>query len=130
MHLDEMGHSDSVVVADAHFPSTRLARRFVDLPGASVTDVVVAIRSVLPLDDDAPLDLMATPDGVLLPIHNELVEAARIDAGEPCFVDRFAYYARAAEAFVIVRTGERRTYANALLRKGIVAEVAAGAATS
>ena len=130
MHLDEMGHSDSVVIADAHFPSARLARRFVDLPGTSATDVVAAIRYLLPLDDDAPLDLMAPPDGARLPIHDQLIAAARIGAGEPRLVDRFAYYGLAADAFVIVRTGERRTYANALLRKGIVAEIAVSTRTS
>lgn len=130
MHLDEMGHSDSVLVADAHFPSARLARRFVDLPGTTATDVVAAIRTVLPLDDDGPLDLMATPDGTSLPIHSEIAAAARIGTGEPRFVDRFAFYELAATASVIVRTGERRTYANALLRKGIVAEIASNTRTS
>ena len=130
MHLDQMGHSDSVVIADAHFPSARLAHRFVDLPGTSVTDVLAAIRTVLPLDDDGPLDLMATRAGARLPIHDELVATARIDAGAPRFVDRFAFYELAASAFVIVRTGEQRTYANALLRKGIVPGIAAGGGTS
>ena len=120
MHLDEMGHSDSVVIADAHFPSARLATRFVDLPGTTVTDVLAAIRTVLPLDDDGPLALMATPDGGTIAIHDDLIAAARIERGEPRFVDRFEFYERAAEAFVIIRTGEQRTYANALLRKGIV----------
>jgi L-fucose mutarotase len=116
--LDEMGHSDSVVIADAHFPSARLATRFVDLPGTSATEVLIAVRSVLPLDDEAPLDLMAAPGG-RRDIHSELIAAARPEAGEPAFVDRFEFYERAAAAFVIVRTGERRSYGNALLRKGI-----------
>jgi L-fucose mutarotase len=120
MHLDEMGHSDSVVIADAHFPSARLAKRFVDLAGTTVTDVLTAIRTVLPLDEDGPLDLMATPDGRTIAIHDDLITAARIEKGEPRFVDRFAFYELAAEAFVVIRTGEQRTYANALLRKGIV----------
>jgi len=129
MHLDEMGHSDSVVIADAHFPSARLAHRFVDLPGTSVTDVVAAIRTVLPLDDERPLDLMATPDGARLPIHEELIATARIEAGEARFVERLAFYESAASAFVIVRTGERRIFANVLLRKGIVAGIAANGGT-
>jgi L-fucose mutarotase len=120
MHLDEMGHSDTVVIADAHFPSARLAHRFIDLPGTRVTDVLIAIRTVLPLDDDGPLDVMAAPGGEKRAIHDELIAAARIEAGEPRFVDRFEFYERAAGAFVIIRTGDQRTYANALLRKGIV----------
>lgn len=119
LHLDAMGHSDAVIVADAHFPARRLAKNYVELPGTTVTDVVRAIRSVLPLDGDAPLDLMATAKHERLPIHDELIAAARIENGEPRFVDRFDYYELAEKAYLIVRTGEQRVYANALLRKGI-----------
>jgi L-fucose mutarotase len=119
-YLDDMGHSDSVVVADAHFPAARLGKRVVELPGASATDVVAAIRSVLPLDEDAPLVLMAASDPDRLPIHDELLNAARLETAAANFVDRFAFYELATAAFVIVRAGEQRIYANALLRKGIV----------
>ncbi len=118
-HLDEMGHSEAVVIADAHFPARGLAARLVELPGTSATEVVVAIRSVLPLDDAGPLDLMAAPEGPL-PIHRELAAAAGLELGEAALVERYEFYERAAAAFLVVRTGERRTYANALLRKGIV----------
>lgn len=120
LHLDAMGHSDAVVVADAHFPAKRLARNYVELPGTSVPDVVRAIRSVLPLDDDQPLDLMQTPDKEALPIHHLIAKGADLGIGRAHFVDRFAYYDLAEKAYLIIRTGEQRTYANALLRKGIV----------
>lgn len=32
-HLDAMGHSDAVVLADAHFPADRLASRLLTFPG-------------------------------------------------------------------------------------------------
>lgn len=32
-HLDSMGHSDALVVVDAHFPGHRLGSRLVTLPG-------------------------------------------------------------------------------------------------
>ena len=32
-HLDAMGHSDAVVLADAHFPADRLATRLLTFPG-------------------------------------------------------------------------------------------------
>jgi L-fucose mutarotase len=35
-------------------------------------------------------------------------------------VERFEFYARAAQAFLVVRTGERRPYGNLILRKGVV----------
>ena len=35
-------------------------------------------------------------------------------------LERFAFYAKAADAFAIVVTGERRLYGNIILKKGIV----------
>lgn len=118
--LDEMGHGDAVVIADAHFTASRLARKhLIDLPGLSSPRVLTAIRSVLVPDTHGPtLDLMESPDG-LLPVQTELIEAARLD-GEPYrTIERFAFYDLAAQAEVIIRTGETRTYGNAIFRKGV-----------
>ncbi len=118
--LDEMGHSDAVVVADAHFPASALGARVVELPGTTTPDVVAALRTVLPLDDAPALDLMTSADGEVLEVQRELMAAAGTDADSTRFVERFAYYEIARRAFVIVRTGETRSYGNALLRKGLV----------
>lgn len=118
--LDAMGHSDAVVVADAHFPAAALGTRLVELPGTRTPDVVAAIRTVLPLDDAPALDLMASADGAVLDVQHELVSAAGTDLDGTRFIDRFEYYDIARSAFVIVRTGETRSYGNALLRKGLV----------
>ncbi|WP_109208679.1 MULTISPECIES: RbsD/FucU domain-containing protein [Microbacterium] len=120
-HLDAMGHSDAVVVADAHFPAAALGRRTVVLPGTTCVEVVAAIRTVVPLDDTPALDLMRSADGRTLEVQRQLMEAAGTDADATRFVDRFEYYDLAREAFVVVRTGETRQYGNALLRKGLVA---------
>ena len=119
-HLDAMGHSDSVVIADAHFPAARIAARLIDLPGTSTPEVLAAVRSVLPLDDAPALDLMATPEGTPLPIHEALIAAAGAEPADVNFVDRYQFYDVSAGAYVIIRTGETRTYGNALLRKGLV----------
>lgn len=119
-HLDSMGHSDGVVVADAHFPASRVARRLVTLPGTTTPEVLAAIRKVLPLDDAPALDLMTSADGSVLDVQRELMDAAGVRTDETRFVDRFQYYDLAHEAFVVVRTGETRKYGNALLRKGLV----------
>jgi len=36
-------------------------------------------------------------------------------------LERFAFYDRAATAFAVVQTGERRLYGNIILKKGVVA---------
>jgi L-fucose mutarotase len=35
-------------------------------------------------------------------------------------LERFAFYERAAKAFVVIATGETRVYGNIILRKGVV----------
>ncbi|MDQ1641573.1 MAG: L-fucose mutarotase [Actinomycetota bacterium] len=119
-HLDAMGHSDSVVLADAHFPAERLASRLLTFPGLTTPDVLRAVRSVVPLDDVPSLDLMASADGTRLAVQSELVAAAGAEERDVRFLPRHEFYELAAAAYVIVRTGETRTYGNAILRKGVV----------
>ncbi len=125
LHLDRMGHSDSVVVADAHFPAWALGARVVDLPGTSTPEVVAAIRTVLPLDDAPGLDLMESADGEVLDVQHELMAAAGTALETTRFVERFDYYEVAKGAYLMVRTGETRKYGNALLRKGVVGHASA-----
>lgn len=119
-HLDAMGHSDAVVLADAHFPAARLARRLLVLPGLGTPEVLRAVRTVTPLDDAPALDLMAAAGGVRQPVQDELIDAAGAGERDVRFVGRHDFYEVAADAYLIVRTGETRTYGNAVLRKGIV----------
>lgn len=119
-HLDAMGHSDAVVVADAHFPGSRLAARLLTFPALGSPQVLEAIRSVVPLDDGPALDLMATADGARLPVQDDLIGAAAAGEDQVTFLERERFYDAAAAAYLIVRTGETRTYANAILRKGVV----------
>lgn len=119
--LDEMGHTDSVVIADAHFPAARLAKaHYIDLPGLSTPRVLRAVCSVIPPDDAPGLDLMEAPGDELLPVQDELIAAAGLTRDGVRLVERFAFYDLAAEASLIIRTGETRIYGNALLRKGVV----------
>ena len=124
--LDEMGHGDAVVIADAHFTAAALAKKhLIDLPGLSSPRVLAAVRSVLVPDTYGPtLDLMECPDGVQ-PVQEELIEAARLE-GEPYrMIERFAFYDLAAEAELIIRTGETRVFGNAIFRKGVTPVVGA-----
>jgi len=125
LHLDRMGHSDAVVIADAHFPAWGLGARVIDLPGTTTPEVVAAIRTVLPLDDAPGIDLMESADGEVLDVQRELMAAAGTQLETTRFVERFAYYEVAASAYLMVRTGETRKYGNALLRKGVVGHASA-----
>lgn len=120
--LDAMGHSDSVAIVDAHFPAARVGAGAVviELPLLDSAAVIAAVRTVLPLDDAPGIDLMQNLDGSRLPIHDELVAAASAQPEDAQEIERYAFYERAAGASLILRTGETRSYGNALVRKGLV----------
>jgi L-fucose mutarotase len=120
-HLDEMGHGDKLVIADANFPAHRLGSQVVNLSGVGVGDAISAIVTVFPLDRDEPLLVMVGPDGDL-PIHVELVEATGCAA--PIYLKKLSrefFYDHAQRAALVVLTGERRPYGNIILSKGVVA---------
>ncbi len=117
--LDQMGHSDAVVVTDAHFPARRNGQHSLVLPAVSAPDLIAAIRTVLPLDAGVAVDLMRTPDG-LTALQHEMLEAAGVGASGADQLERAEFYARADAAFLAVRTGETRPFGNLILRKGLV----------
>jgi L-fucose mutarotase len=123
--LDAMGHGDCVVLADAHFPAARLATRALVYPVVRTPDLLRAVCTVLPLDDPPAVDLMATADGGVVDVQRALVEAAGQTLGTVRFLERFEFYREAGSAFVVVRTGETRSYGNVLVRKGVVGAVPA-----
>ena len=124
--LDAMGHSDAICLADAHFPADRLAERLLVLPGVRTPDLLRAVCSVLPLDDTPAVDLMTSADGAVLPVQQELMAAAGVDESGVSFVDRHAFYDVARSSYLIVRTGETRTYGNVVVRKGVVSSAGGG----
>ncbi|CAN5164952.1 L-fucose mutarotase [soil metagenome] len=120
LHLDRMGHSDSLVISDAHFPAWRIGTAVIDLPGADAPSLLAAVLTVVPLDEHPALDLMATTTGEVTDAQRALLAVADADAR---FLARAEFYDEAARASVIVRTGETRTFANAIVRKGVVQPV-------
>lgn len=119
-HLDAMGHADGVAVTDAHFPAARIARRLVVLPTLSATEVIRAVRTVLPLDAAPSVDLMESEDGSAGAVHADLAAAAEASVEDVRVLPRAAFYAEAERAFLVIRTGELRPFGNAILRKGLV----------
>ena len=122
--LSDMGHGDEIVITDANFPAASVASRLVRMPGISATDVLGAVLSVLPLDDfvDTPAAAMDAPGErpAIYPEFEMALEKAegRAIALDP--IDRFAFYDRAKAAYAVIATGERRLYANVILKKGVL----------
>ncbi len=58
--LRSMGHGDRLILADANFPATSLAKRLIRLDGIDIPNAAKAILSVFPLDSfiDCPVTRM------------------------------------------------------------------------
>jgi L-fucose mutarotase len=125
--LRAMGHGDELAIVDANFPAASMGRRVVRADGVSATRMLAAVLSLLPLDDfvDAPcarMEVVGDPDAVP-EICGEFQAIVDRVEGRPVALaklERFAFYARAREAFALVQTGESRLYGNLLLKKGVV----------
>lgn len=117
--LDEMGHGDVLVIADANFPAHSLCRRVIHMPGVSAPESARAIATVFPIDKNEPVSLMTSPAGIL-PVQEELAQASAVESHAAHTLERFAFYEEARQAAVIVLTGETRPYGNLLLKKGVV----------
>jgi L-fucose mutarotase len=124
--LASAGHGDRVAIVDANFPAARVARRLILLSGVDAPRALDAILSVLPVDTFEPEpvvvmqvvgDAAAVPD----PVRDFINVLDRHDAPAPVALERHAFYAAAADAFVVVQTGERRFYGNVLVTKGVIA---------
>ncbi len=85
-----------------------------------------AILSVFPLDDfvDQPTAVMRVPEGDgRAPVYDEFDAISAAAEGKTIgleLIDRFAFYDRSKEAYAVISTGERRLYANIILKKGVI----------
>lgn len=121
-----MGHGDEIVIADANFPAETMGRRLTRVVGVDAVRMTRAICQILPLDDFVPAAAfrMATEDQpeAVPPITADFAAALAKGGyeGPIVAIERFAFYARAREAFAIVATGEVRLYGNLILKKGVI----------
>lgn len=122
----EMGHGDEIVLADANFPSASMAQRLVRADGIETPKLLSGILELFPLDqyysrnfilmekcegDEADVSVWSEYKNILNKYSPET---------QMSFMERFDYYERAKNAYAVVATGERRQYANIILKKGCV----------
>ncbi|GAA2231391.1 transport protein RbsD/FucU [Herbiconiux moechotypicola] len=123
LQLDRLGHGDELVVVDGNYPAYSSGATVVELPGCDAPTAVAAIRTVIPLDlSEGPSALlMAGAEGAPEPVvHPALRGAAAAPEDRLVALERFAFYDRARNARLVVRTSEQRVYANVILRKGVI----------
>jgi len=134
-YLAEMGHGDSIVIADANFPATSVSEaqqrvpRLAHLP-CSGADTLTAILRLLPIDTyvQYPAFLMSrVPDDEaknlevsIWDTYRGILNKAEGRAISVGFYDRATFYKKAAEAFCVVATAETALYANIIITKGVI----------
>lgn len=116
--LCEMGHGDTLVIADGNFPAASCAKRIIRLDGHGALDVMDAILKVFPLDasPERKIGVMATGTELIPVIWTGF--STNADALEQ--IERFEFYERAKKAYCIVATSEAALFANAILTKGVI----------
>ncbi len=127
--LCEMGHNDTLVIADGNFPSASIAKNtnLIRLDGHNVPEILDAILQVFPLDTyvKQPVSLMQVMpgDNVQTPIWDEYKKIiAKYDSREDIVgnIERFAFYEEAKKAYCVIATSEKALYANVILQKGVI----------
>jgi L-fucose mutarotase len=124
--LDEMGHGDEIVLADANFPCVGCPI-VIRLDGVNMLDLLPGILELMPLDPYTPKDnfaLMATTHGDPTPEiwakYQKVAESKGEGFNLMNQMERYAFYERAKKAHCVVITGEKAVYANIILKKGVV----------
>lgn len=117
--LDEMGHGDALVIADANFPAHSLCRQVINMPGVEAPEALRAIVTVFPIEESEPIFFLASPSGVMA-VQEELAQAAARETHAAVSQERSAFYEGARNAALVVLTGETRPYGNLLVKKGVV----------
>jgi len=123
--LAQMGHGDEIVISDGNFPGESIGRKTLRADGCGVPELLSAILELFPLDTCAPpvylMDKTEQDRELEVPIWEEYRRiTARYTDAEPVFLERFAFYERAKQAYAVVVTGEGAIYANVILKKGVV----------
>ena len=128
--LCEMGHSDTIVIADGNFPAESMGKnaKVIRCDGHGGVELLDAILQLFPLDTyvEKPVSLMQVVpgDAVETPIWDEyksIIEKYDSRGAETVrYSQRFAFYEKAKEAYAIIATGEGALYANVILQKGVI----------
>lgn len=128
--LCEMGHGDELIIADGNFPSERVGKNAIVIraDGHSADAILDAVLSLIPLDTytEKPVGLMEIVKGDDCPTpeiwqtYNEILKKHEPEHHDIEMIERFRFYERAKDAYLIIATGETAIYANVLLKKGVV----------
>lgn len=124
--LRAMGHGDEIALVDGNYPGVEHARRLVRLDGVALIPALDAVLSVLPVDDFVEEAIFRSTyrqeRDRLETVHREIIDCCARHEPERTVVPLVGadFYDRVRAAHTLVQTGERRLYANVILRKGVI----------
>lgn len=127
--LCEMGHGDEITIGDANFPGASLCPRVIRMDGHGVPEILEAILTLISLDQyvEHPAALMQVVPGdkteTLIWDTYKAIVSRHEERGTDCFeeMERFAFYDRVKEkSYAVIMSGEKATYANIILKKGVI----------
>jgi L-fucose mutarotase len=125
-----MGHGDEIVLADAHFPAYSYNQNVLRADGIKIPDLLTAMLPLFELDQysEYSVMMMQAVKGDELDVTVEQryrASFAKINSAQVKIerIERFAFYERAKNAFVVVVTGELAKYGNIILKKGVIQTV-------
>ena len=122
--LMDMGHGDEIVLANANFPAHSRAKRLIKADGINLTDLLDAILQYFPLDSNVTENafVLGVPQGDSEPaIWSEFEKSLEsVNDKGLTRISKDDFFARAANAFAIVASGETRLRSNIIIRKGVV----------
>ena len=128
--LLEMGHGDEIVIADGNFPATSIGPKVIRADGLGVPELLEAILRFFPLDTYAKENVIFMSTGTSwVPSVWDMYKRVLRASGENFTIQeigRFEFYKRAEKAYAIIATSEKALYANVILKKGVVNEMAGG----
>ena len=124
--LHRMGHGDTIVFADAHFPAESLGPRVVRADGLTIAPLLDAVLPLFEIDSysDAPIVMMSAVEGdkidpAVPASYRKMIDKHAPSAPATTQSERFAFYDLAREAFAVVATGDTAKYGNIILQKGV-----------
>lgn len=125
--LNQMGHGDEIVLADAFFPGYSVNSRVLRADGITVPQLLSGVLRLINLDAyvPSPTFMMApVPGDELDPEVMKSYRAAILSRWPETpgseLIERFAFYERAKKAFAVVMSGTTAKYGNIILKKGVV----------
>ena len=128
--LCEMGHSDTMVIADGNFPAETMGKDgiVIRMDGHGVPEILEAILEVFPLDQyvEKPVYLMGKVPGdnadvsIWKTYEEQIAKAEERGISVIDKLERFAFYEEAKKAYAVIATSETSQYANVILQKGCV----------